>query len=364
MRSPGPSWPLYCDVITKFATVVLPPRSLSMRNVYLIYVSVVALLRLVESRASADPLSELSSFSVFDKIDLAQLAKTDVKTAHGPPMANPRYLSVQSCYVVSGTPGQHLEALRKWNPSAHRELKVFMHADVPGSPTEAAFAKIKNAPDNAAMRAFVAATNKMSAELQLSREEAARWKPGDGTLAGAVGDFWINVLTGRARAFASGGTSGLAPYDHTGNAVRAGEELNSLLREQGKIRKQFAGLLDSTGIGRGAGSLKPDLYWELLNADDLAVATLGASYSRNSGGNVQAADSFYYASGGYYVSLTLYYMWPVDVNGKPHTLIWRGDMVSSASLADLHGVEKLGSESAMMKDIAKSIALFRRESAH
>jgi hypothetical protein len=54
----------------------------------------------------------------------------------------------------------------------------------------------------------------------------------------------------------------------------------------------------------------------------------------------------------------------VDVNGKPHTLIWRGDMVSSASLADLHGVEKLGSESAMMKDIAKSIALFRRESAH
>jgi hypothetical protein len=146
--------------------------------------------------------------------------------------------------------------------------------------------------------------------------------------------------------------------------VRPGDELNGLLREQAKIRKQFAGLLDSTGIGRGAGSLKPDLYWELLNADDVAVATLGAFYSRNSGGNVQAADTFYYASGGYYVTLTLHQMWPVDVNGKPHTLIWRGDMVSSASLADLHGVEKLGSESAMMKDIAKSIALFRRESAH
>ena len=80
--------------------------------------------------------------------------------------------------------------------------------------------------------------------------------------------------------------------------MRPGDELNGLLREQAKIRKQFAGLLDSTGIGRGAGSLKPDLYWELLNADDAAVATLGASYSRNSGGNVQAADTFYYASGG------------------------------------------------------------------
>jgi len=29
----------------------------------------------------------------------------------------------------------------------------------------------------------------------------------------------------------------------------------------------------------------------------------------------------------------------------------------------LHGVEKLGSESAMMKDIAKSVALFRKERA-
>ena len=244
---------------------------------------------LVERPASADPLSELSSFSVFDKIDLAQLAKTDVKTAHGPPMANPRYLSVQSCYVVSGTPGQHLEALRNWNPSAHRELKVFMHADVPGSPTEAAFAKIKQAPDNAAMRAFVAATNKMSADLQLSREEAAWWKPGDGTLAGAIGDFWINVLTGRARAFASGGTSALAPYNHTGNAIRAGEELNGLLREQAKIRKQFAGFLDSTGIGRGSGSLKPELYWEMLNVEDMGVASLGAFYGRQMYFIMQAA---------------------------------------------------------------------------
>ena len=349
--------------MAEFATVLLSSRSLPMRNVHPIYVSVAVLLMLIPRPASADPLSELSSFSVFDKIDLTALAKTDVNTAHGPPMNNPRYLSVQSCYVVSGTPGQHLEALRNWNPGAHRELKVFLHADVPGSPTEAAFAKIKNAPDNAAMRAFVAATNKMSADLQLSREEAARWKPGDGTLAGAVGDFWITVLTGRARAFASGGTSALAPYDHTGNAVRAGEELNGLLREQGKIRKQFAGLLDSTGIGRGSGSLKPELYWEMLNVEDMGVASLGAFYGRASGGGAQAADVFYYASGGYYATLALYQMWPVEVNRKASTLVWRGDMISSASLATLRGVEKLGSESTMMKDVAKSIILFRKDSA-
>jgi len=316
------------------------------------------------SPAFAEPLSELSSFSVFDRIDLPQLAKSDAKTAHGPPMSNARFLSVQTVYVAPGNPEQHLQALRNWNPTSHRELKAFLHADLPASPNESAFARIKSAPDNAAVRALVEATNKMSKELQLSREEAAKFKAGDGKLSGPVGDFWMSVLAGRARAFISGGTAAEPPYDHSGNAIRAGDELNGLMREQGKIRKQFAALIDSTGIGHGAGALRPELYWELLNVEDVAVATLGAFYARTAGGNVQAADSFFYASGGYYATLTLYQMWPVNVNGQASTLVWRGDMISSAALAELHGVEKLGSESAMMKDIAKAVALFRKDIAH
>jgi hypothetical protein len=310
--------------------------------------------------AAADPLSELSSFSVFDKVDLAQLAKSDAKTAHGPPMNNARFLSVQSIFVSSGSPAQNLDTLRKWNPVQHGEPKVILHADLPSSPNESAFAKIKSAPDNAAVRALVNATSKMANDLQLSRDEAAKWKDGDAALSGAGGDFWMSVLTERARAFSSGGTSALPPYDHSGSAIRAGDELNGLLREQPRIRKQFASFIEGTGIGRGAGS-KPDLYWELINADNVAVASLGAFYSRNTGGNVQAADTFYYSSGGYYATLTLYQMWPVDVNGQTSTLVWRGDMVSSASLAELHGVEKLGSESAMMKDVSKSITRFRKD---
>src|SRR5438874_4907705 len=63
-----------------------------------------SVLRLGLTTARADAVSELASFSIFDKIDLAQLAKSDVKTAHGPPMNNPRFLAVQSCYVVAGHP--------------------------------------------------------------------------------------------------------------------------------------------------------------------------------------------------------------------------------------------------------------------
>jgi hypothetical protein len=326
-----------------------------------------AVLRLGLTIAHADPISELASFSIFDKVDLAQLAKSDVKTAHGPPMSNPRFLAVQSCYVVPGAPAQQIEALRRWDATRHRELKVFLHSDLPSNPTPANFEKLRNAPDNASVRSFIAATQKLSSSLQISKEEAKKFSAGaagGGGMPVSVVGFWADVLTARTKSFVSGGMSAQAPYDHASPSVRASDEVNGLLREQGKIRNQFSSLLGATGIGRGAGSIKPELYWEFLDVDDQGVVTLGASYSRGAtGGTYQAADVLYYASGGYYVALTLYQMWPVTVESKPSTLVWRGDMISAASLGSLHGVERLGSESLMMKNITKAVTLFRRDTS-
>ncbi len=324
-------------------------------------------LRLGLTTARADAVSDLASFSIFDKVDLAQLAKSDVKTAHGPPMSNPRFLAVQSCYVAPGSPSQLMEALRRWDATRHRELKVFLHSDLPSNPTSANFEKLRNAPNNASVRSFVAATQKLSSDLQVSKDEAKKFSAGTGgggVIPAPVAMFWTDVLTARTKSFASGGMSAQPPYDHAGPSVRASDEVNGLLREQGKIRNQFSGFLGATGIGRGAGSLKPELYWELLDVDDQGVITLGASYNRGGAGGIyQAADVLYYASGGYYVALTLYQLWPVAVEGKPSTLVWRGDMISAASLGTLHGVERLGSESVMMKHISKAVTLFRRDTS-
>jgi hypothetical protein len=317
--------------------------------------------------ACADPVSELASFSIFDKVDLAQLAKTDVKTAHGAPMNTPRFLAVQSCYVAPGSPAELMAALRRWDATKHRELKVFLHSDLPSNPSPANFEKLKNAPDNAAVRAFVSATQKLSSDLQISREEAQKFSAANGGGTGgvmppSVAAFWADVLTGRAKTFVSGGMAAQPPYNHAGPSIRASEEVNGLLREQDKIRRQFSGLLGATGIGRGAGSLTPELYWELLDVNDKGVVTLGASYSRSgAGGTYQAAEVLYYASGGYYVALTLHQLWPVTVEGKPSVLVWRGDMISSVELGSLHGVERLGSESVMMKNITKAVTAFRRD---
>jgi hypothetical protein len=316
--------------------------------------------------ARADAVSELASFSIFDKVDLAQLAKSDVKTAHGPPMGNPRFLSTQSCFVSTGSPAQQIEALRKWNPTQHRELKVFLHSDLPANPTAANFSKLQNAPDNSSVRSLVSATQKLSPELQISKEEAKKFSSasGGGAMPAAVAKFWSDVMAARTHSFSSGGTSAQPPYDHGGQTIRAGDELNGLLKQQEKIRRQFSSLVGATGIGRSGGSLNPELYWELLDVDDQGVVTLGASYNRaGAGGTYQAADVLYYASGGYYAALTLYQMWPVNLGGNASTLIWRGDMISAASLGSLHGVERLASESAMMKDISKAVTLFRRDTS-
>jgi len=322
------------------------------------------LLGFVGPAIAADPTAELASFSVFDKVNLAELAKSDAKTVHGPPM-NGRYLSVQSCYVVPGSPARQMEALRKWNPQNHRELKIFLHGDLPSTPSATNFSKLTSAPTNGPVNALVSATLKMSRDLQISNEEAKNGPPSDkgggGSMPSGVVAYWSNLLAARAKLFVSGGSASQPPYDHPGRNISPNEELKSLLKQQDKIRRQFSDFLGATGIGRGSGSMTPELFWELADIDDQGALTLGASYQRSESN--QTADAVYYASGGYYAGITLHQMWPVTVEGKPCTLVWRGDMISSAALESLHGVERLASEGAMVKDIAKAVSLFRRDTS-
>jgi hypothetical protein len=314
--------------------------------------SFVCLVALSISNAFADPTAELASFSVFDKVDLAALAK-DPAVAHGPAMSG-RYISAQSCFVVPGPPARVAEALRQWNPSRHSELKVLIHSDLPSSPGPANFSRLSSAPNNSAVQSLVSATQKLSPDLQISKEEEKRFAAVAGAtgggMPGPIAAAWADVLSARARA----GRSAQPPYDHTGQSVRGSEELNALLRANDKVGGRFSGVLDGKG----------DQFWELLTADEQGVLTLGASYRRSgSNGTFQAADALYYASGGYYAGLTLYQMWPVDVGGKPSTLVWRGDFISSATIAGLHGIERVASESAMMRDISKAVSAFRRDTS-
>ena len=310
--------------------------------------SLLCLSVLAVSSVLADPAAELASISVFNNVNVADLAKGEPKVAHGSSLGG-HFISAQSVFVVAGVPARVSEALRQWNPARHPELKVLIHSDLAGSPSASSFSRLSSAPDNAAVRALVSATQQLSPDLQISKEEEKRFAGLTGDrMAGPIAAAWAEVLSARARA----GRSSQPPYDHTGQGIRPSEELNALLRADGKIAKQFAGILE----GRGEG------FWELLTADDKGVLTLGASFRRSgANGTFQAADALYYASGGYYAGLTVHQMWPIDVGGRPATLVWRADLISSAEIAGLHGIERVASESALMRDISKAASLFRRD---
>src|SRR4029077_20432058 len=129
--------------------------------------------------------------------------------------------------------------------------------------------KLKDAPDNGPVRAFVNATQKLSSDLQISKDEAKKFSGagaggGGGGMPAAVVNFWSELLAARTKSFVSGGTSAEPSYDYTGKGIRVSDELNSLLKQQDKIRKQFSGLLGETGIGRGAGSRAREVFCELL----------------------------------------------------------------------------------------------------
>jgi hypothetical protein len=283
--------------------------------------------------------------------------------ARGPSMSFARGLSVQTCYLVPSPLAKSVDLHQHWNATKIPELKVYLHGDLPGKPSIEDFRKIASAPDNPAVRSLVTATQKLNPEqpkLQLSRAEANIFKPGPevrGGMPPAVSAFWSNVLLERSSAFASGGISRQPPYENSGEAIRVSEEISKLLKAEPKIRGQFAALADSlTGVPS-----KPALYWELSDVEGQATFSLGALLNRQGAGSWQALDAHYYASGGYYALLTFYQMWAVEIGGRPATLVWRGDLLSAASLGELRGVERIGSGTAMMKEIQKTIGIFLKD---
>jgi hypothetical protein len=90
---------------------------------------------------------------------------------------------------------------------------------------------------------------------------------------------------------------------------------------------------------------------------------LDAFYARPVGDGYQTLDLGFYSSGGYYAVVTLEQLWPVQVDGRDATLIWRVDLVSAKAISELRGTERLGSGAAMMRDIQKTVRAFLRDAS-
>jgi hypothetical protein len=238
-------------------------------------------------------------------------------------------------------------------------LKIYQRWDLPRQPSAKDFQRIASAPQNSAVRNFVSANEKLNPErpeLQMSAAEAkgvAKWEAGPkGAMSAGMSEFWSNLLAGRARTFAQGGLPAQPAYLSRGGPVRASDDAAELLKERAGVKKQFSALL-GTMTGGGGGSSAS--FYEMFDVEGRAAVSLGATYSRSAGDAVQSGVIQYYSSEGYYVLLTVSQMWPVQIDGKPATLVWRGDLLSSSQLGELRGIERSGASVAMRKEIQRNI---------
>ena len=311
------------------------------------------------SRVMADPVSEITSFSVFKEVDMKKLAKGDVIAASGPTMRFARGLEVESLFVLPMPVVKANEAQMKWDGSRHSELKVYQHVELPRHPSAQDFQRIGSAPNNSSVTKFAAATEKLNPEkpeLQMSAAEAkgaGKFESGGRGMPASVAAFWSGLLNARTGAFLSGGLSGQPAYAGRDGAVRPASEAAALLSEKPSLRKQFSALAGSM-TGGGGGS--PSLYYELFDVEGRAALSLGATYTHTAGESIQSGTVQFYSSDGFYVLLSFSQMWPVQIDGKPATLVWRGDLLASSQLGDLHGIERSGASVAMRKELQKNIS--------
>lgn len=307
------------------------------------------------SVTAAEPAAELGSFSVFKNLDVNKLAGGKVQMLRGPTMGFSRGLAIESCYLVRKPLAKTVEFQKQWIAQRHPELRAWIHSPVPARASANDFKGLASAPSNSSVKSFMAATEKLgsgSTTLQMSAAEAKSFSG-----SGGPGAFWGNLLAHRASAYGSGGLGKLPPYETTGEPARAADETARLLKEVPKVRGQFGALLDAFAAGKGASAH----YWEMIDIEGQAAVALGVQHFRSAGPSMQALDAEYYSSGGYYVLITLYQMWPINAGGQDATLVWRGDLISAPQLGELRGVERMGSGSAMMRETQKTIDLFLKD---
>jgi hypothetical protein len=319
----------------------------------------------------ADLNSDLA-FSAFSNVDVDALAGGAVLQARGGLLSFPRGITSQSLYIIDALPADVQNKLIHWNPASHPELKVWLHKSrLPAQPTAADFSALASLPDNSSVQFQIDATAKFdpdSPSLQVSKEEAqlisttaAQEKDPKALFVRA----WSQILAGRITSFLGG--RGASDNDVVnGGDVRPLSDVKSLLHSDIKVYGQYQRLLNQTPVkalaGASAARITPaDIYYECFDVEGSAALGAGAVYQGANGTSIQSADIEYYVNSGIFAEIELEQMWPITVNGKTETLVWRDDMVSAPNIAYLHGTERLASGMIMLQETKDGIEAFRAE---
>jgi hypothetical protein len=305
------------------------------------------------------------AFTAFPNADLNSLANGQVLQARGGLIDFQRGVTAQSLYFVAAPPAAVDEKLTSWNPASHHELQVWLHRPLPPHPTANDFSGLNDLPDNSSVNNMIKATYDYSAgsdAIQLNKGEAQLVTAlhGQAQSKAQIVNLWSQIIAGRVNDYL-GGSLANTNYTASSGHILPLAEARSLLRSDPKIYREFQPMLAGTPAFNQHHTTPSQLYYECFDIENTAAFGTGAVYHAVSPATILHADVEYYVSSGIYTSVELEQLWPVTLNGKAGTLVWRADMVSTFNVAYLHGTERLASGMLMLQDVKQAVDAFRSE---
>jgi hypothetical protein len=320
------------------------------------WMAVAALLAgLAGATAYADGWQEASSFSIFKPIDPNALADGSVSGGRASPSDFPSGMGVQTLFILPQPVGKVAALLGNWDPTRHESLGVFQHVGWTGQPSAGTFGRLKLSEGGDDW--LIEQTEKAvrgEGLLNLNRQELAGASPGEEPDADAVAALWRSLLLSRAGLYQANGLSGQPACDVGGRSFAPAAEVKKLLSKIPEVSRRFGPLIGSLSAGSPSHS-----YWEHSKVSRHGALVLGAVHQAES----QMIDIQYYVSSDYWVSITFYEFWPVEVQGKPVTLVWRGDYVITPAALGAQGIERLAAENLLLKEVKRAVAALKDDAS-
>lgn len=331
---------------------------------------VISLGLLAAAPLRADLNADLA-FTSFQNVDVNAMAGGTILQARGGMLAFQRGITSQSLFIINAAPADVARKLITWNPASHPDLKVWFHKSLSPQPTLADFADLGNLPDNKSVKFQIDSTASLdpaNPSLQVSKPEAqliAATAAQEKDPKALFTKAWSQILLGRITSFLSG-HGGSDSDIATGGDVHPMSDVKSLFHAESKVYGEYQKLLNQTPFkalpGASATKIAPvDLYCDMFDVQGSAAMGTGVTYQAPSGNAIQSVDVEYYTNYGVYTTIELEQMWPITVNGKSETLVWRDDLVSAPNIAYLAGTERLASRMIMLQETKEGVVAFRDE---
>ncbi len=307
-------------------------------------------------------------YSYIDPTTPQDLAGGEIRGNHVPMEGLALNMDVETCYVLALPPEKVIERIRDLkhspNDTGDKTLGASIDHRVSSPATRSDLQDFS--VQNIAQWSFFGGGGGLADTSQLNLDQEEKQKVAGASTEknadkSAVSAAWKEILLQRALAFQNKGLMGSAPYQTGNDKFEPGPELVVMLKKRGPVLNRFLGVLDGVMSGRQVpNSLDPVYYWENSSIQgDQTVALAGIFVQ--TGESYKTAEITYYVSSKYYISLTLSEFFPVQINGKTRTFVWRSDFVITPSIGFAKGIERMAAENIMLIEVKRSIRSFMDE---